>query len=63
MIAAVGFDCYVATFVVVDHSEPFAKYHLPGYVAFGWAIIEIAHQRYRRELLRIGPDRAGDRGS
>jgi hypothetical protein len=36
---------------------------LPEYEAFGWAIIEIAHQRYRRQFLRIGLDRAGDRGS
>jgi hypothetical protein len=41
----VGFNCYIATFEVVDLSEPFAKYHLPEYEALGWAIIEIAHKR------------------
>jgi hypothetical protein len=41
----VGFNCYVGTFEVVGCSEPFAKFHLPEYEAFDWAIIEIAHQR------------------
>ena len=58
-----GFNCYVATFEVVLHSEPFGKkQHFQEYEAFDWAIIEMAHQRKKRQLLRIGLDRAGDRG-